>query len=163
MGCDTLKEITIVIADGEKVTVKDCGNGDPKKDMLFWALCGAGGGNFGVVVKMKLQFKSSNATKLWLKDILGGHMKIRKRWKTLWRRCKEMQRFYTTAWPNHRTIDSSWLCDLSQINIGLRFLVCHDGHKAEFKKTHQRKYHRRRFIEVTYKMILGRAVFSISS
>ncbi|PTB38064.1 hypothetical protein M441DRAFT_49540 [Trichoderma asperellum CBS 433.97] len=88
MGCDALKEITIVIADGEKVTVQDCGNGDPKKDILFWALCGAGGGNFGVVVKMKLQFKSSNATKLWLEDILGGHMKIRKRWKTLWRRCK---------------------------------------------------------------------------
>lgn len=48
MGCDALKEITIVIADGEKVTVQDCGNGDPKKDILFWTLCGAGGGNFGV-------------------------------------------------------------------------------------------------------------------
>ncbi|KAK1254084.1 hypothetical protein MKX08_008079 [Trichoderma sp. CBMAI-0020] len=106
MGCDTLKEITIVTADGAKVTVKESGNDDPKKDMLFWALCGAGGGNFGVV---------DNSSKM--ENFMGT-----------------MRNFYTTAWPNQLTIDSSWLCDLSQSNIGVRFLVYHNGDKAAFEK-----------------------------
>ena len=52
-----MKEFTIVTAEEEEVTVSE--RDDPRKDKgkLFWALCGAGGGNFGVVVKMKLALK----------------------------------------------------------------------------------------------------------
>ncbi|UKZ64131.1 uncharacterized protein TrAtP1_005349 [Trichoderma atroviride] len=131
MGCDTLKEITIVTADGAKVTVKERGNDDPKKDMLFWALCGAGGGNFGVVVEMKLQVQKLRCDKVvagrytwWPQDDPG---KMKNFMET-------MRSFYATAWPNQLTIDSSWLCDLSQSNIGVRFLVYHNGDKAEFEK-----------------------------
>ncbi|KAL6894813.1 hypothetical protein GGI43DRAFT_429321 [Trichoderma evansii] len=131
MGCDTVKEITIVTADGEKVTVKDSGNNDPKKDMLFWALCGAGGGNFGVVVEMKLQVQELQCDKVvagrytWLpNNKVPAQMEIF---------METMRKFYTTAWPNQLTIDSSWLCDLSQSNIGVRFLVYHNGDKAEFE------------------------------
>ncbi|PNP38480.1 hypothetical protein TGAMA5MH_09561 [Trichoderma gamsii] len=131
MGCDTLKEITIVTADGAKVTVKESGNDDPKKDLLFWALCGAGGGNFGVVVEMKLQVQ-----KLRCDNVVAG----RYTWWPQKDPCKmesfmeTMRNFYTTAWPKQLTIDSSWLCDLSQSNIGVRFLVYHNGDKAEFEK-----------------------------
>src|SRR5438128_1772678 len=51
MGCDTLKEITIVTADLSVVTVKDTDDPVSPEGKLFWALCGAGGGNFGVVVE----------------------------------------------------------------------------------------------------------------
>jgi hypothetical protein len=132
MGCDTVKEITIVTADGAKVTVKESGNNDTNKDKLFWALCGAGGGNFGVVVEMKLQVQKLRCDKVvagrytWLtKDDKDDPSKMEKFMET-------MRKFYTTAWPNQLTIDSSWLCDLSQSNIGVRFLVYHNGDKAEF-------------------------------
>jgi hypothetical protein len=55
MGCDTLEEATIVTADGMEVTVKDTDDRGSKEGKLFWALCGAGGGNFGVVVQLKLR------------------------------------------------------------------------------------------------------------
>jgi len=54
MGCDTLKEVTMVTADGSLITVKDTDNPHSPKGKLFWALCGAGGGNFGVVVELKV-------------------------------------------------------------------------------------------------------------
>ncbi|KAH8129220.1 hypothetical protein LI328DRAFT_163330 [Trichoderma asperelloides] len=47
---------------------------------------------------------------------------------------KTMRKFYTTAWPYQLTIDSSWLRDLTQTIIGVRFLVYHDGDKAELEK-----------------------------
>ncbi|KAL7788376.1 hypothetical protein V8C37DRAFT_418385 [Trichoderma ceciliae] len=129
MGCDTLKEITIVTADGEKVTVKD--TDDPKSDKgrLFWALCGAGGGNFGIVVEMKLRVQKLEGDKVvagrytWSPDPLKMNDFM-----------KTMQAFYTAAWPNQLTIDSSWLCDLQQNSLGVRFLVYHNGNKAEFDK-----------------------------
>lgn len=131
MGCDTLKEITIVTANGEKVTVKESGNGDPKKDMLFWALCGAGGGNFGVVVEMKLQVQKLRCDKVVAGRYTWWPSKCVDKMENF---METMRKFYTTAWPNQLTIDSSWLCDLSQSNIGVRFLVYHNGDKAEFEK-----------------------------
>ncbi|KAL7947018.1 hypothetical protein V8C42DRAFT_319419 [Trichoderma barbatum] len=129
MGCDTLHEITIVTADGEKVTLKQ--SDDPKSDKgrLFWALCGAGGGNFGVVVEMKLRVQKLQGDKVvagrytWYPDCskMNDFMEA-------------MQRFYTTTWPNELTIDSSWLCDLEQKSDGVRFLIYHNGDKAEFDK-----------------------------
>lgn len=55
MGCDTLVEATVVIADGDLVIVKETDDRNSREGKLFWALQGAGGGNFGVVVQMKLK------------------------------------------------------------------------------------------------------------
>ena len=55
MGSDSLMEATVVTAGGEEVTVNENHPRDSKEGMLFWALCGAGGGNFGVLVSMKLK------------------------------------------------------------------------------------------------------------
>ncbi|KAK9413816.1 hypothetical protein SUNI508_11634 [Seiridium unicorne] len=55
MGSGTLLEATIVTADGKIVVVS---KQDPKgsdKGRLFWALRGAGSGNFGIVTQMKLR------------------------------------------------------------------------------------------------------------
>ncbi|KAH6603674.1 fad-binding domain-containing [Trichoderma cornu-damae] len=129
MGCDTLKEITIVTANGEKVTVKDSDDAKSDKGRLFWALCGAGGGNFGVVVDMKLRVQKLQGDRVvagrytWFPDPLKMDDFM-----------ETMRRFYTADWPNELTIDSSWLCDLQQSNIGVRFLVYHNGNKAEFEK-----------------------------
>ncbi|RFU79403.1 fad-binding domain-containing [Trichoderma arundinaceum] len=129
MGCDTLKEITIVTADGEKLTVKETDDPKTDKGRLFWALCGAGGGNFGVVVEMKLRVQRLQVDRVvagrytWSLDPLkmGDFMET-------------MQEFYTVSWPNQLTVDSSWLCDLQQNNLAVRFLVYHNGNKAEFEK-----------------------------
>ncbi|KAM0260182.1 hypothetical protein ACHAQJ_002948 [Trichoderma viride] len=131
MGCDTLKEITIVTADGEKVTVKDSDDAKSEKGRLFWALCGAGGGNFGVVVEIKLRVQKLQGEKVvagrytWWSD--PDKIKMNDFMKTL-------RDFYTTAWPDQLTIDSSWLCDLQRSDIGVRFLVYHNGNKSEFEK-----------------------------
>ncbi|KAJ4126966.1 hypothetical protein NW768_008587 [Fusarium equiseti] len=51
LGCDSLLEMTVVTAEGEVVTVSKDEEDERKRD-LFWALCGGGGGNFGVTVSM---------------------------------------------------------------------------------------------------------------
>lgn len=57
MGCDTLAEATVVTADGGLVTIKETDDRNSKEAKLFWDLQGAGGGNFGVVVQMKLKIQ----------------------------------------------------------------------------------------------------------
>lgn len=47
LGCDSLKEIELVDYNGEVIVANNKCNSD-----LFWAIRGAGGGNFGVVVNM---------------------------------------------------------------------------------------------------------------
>jgi FAD/FMN-containing dehydrogenase len=64
MGSDTVKEITILTADGKLLTVKDTDSRSSNEGRLFWALRGARrgrGGNFGVVVEMKLAVKQLRA------------------------------------------------------------------------------------------------------
>lgn len=51
LGCDSLLEMTVVTAESEVVTVSKHDQDEKKRD-LFWALCGGGGGNFGVTVSM---------------------------------------------------------------------------------------------------------------
>ncbi|KAI0118508.1 FAD-binding domain-containing protein [Hypoxylon sp. NC0597] len=51
LGCDNVLEMTIVTYEGKVVTVSK-NEQDEKRRGLFWALCGGGGGNFGVTVKM---------------------------------------------------------------------------------------------------------------
>ncbi|KAM5364503.1 hypothetical protein ACJZ2D_011494 [Fusarium nematophilum] len=104
MGCDTVKEFSIVTADGDEVTVSE--RDDPKSDKgkLFWALRGAGGGNFGVVVEMKLAVQKLRSDLVvagrytWFPDrdekIMEGFMTT-------------MNAFYTRKWSNEMTLDSS--------------------------------------------------------
>ena len=49
---------------------------------------------------------------------------------------KTMEEFYTTDWPEHITIDSTWICDL-RVNSGngVRFLTYFDGGKDDFDAT----------------------------
>ncbi|KAJ4362592.1 hypothetical protein N0V85_009355 [Neurospora sp. IMI 360204] len=134
MGCDTLKEATLVTADGSIVTVSDADEPHSDKGQLFWALRGAGGGNFGVVVDFKMAInRLQNA----------GGLVVAGRYTWFPTRADEamnefmstMETFYTTDWPEQITIDSSWLCDLKQTNgseLGVRFLVYYDGTKEEF-------------------------------
>ncbi|KAL9126685.1 MAG: hypothetical protein Q9217_004296 [Psora testacea] len=133
MGCDNLKEATIVTADANLVTVKD--SDDPKSDKgkLFWALCGAGGGNFGVLVESKMSVQK-------LKNTDGNVVAGRYTWppkpEAMGDFMNTMNRFYTTDWPDQITIDSTWLCDLQQTkgDLAVRFLVYYDGNKNDFDK-----------------------------
>lgn len=106
-----MEEISIVIADGELVTVTNTDPPDSNKGKLFWALCGAGGGNsFGVVVEMKLEVLNLQA-----EVVTGG----RYTWFLDLRTKKErqdpinmMKHFYTTKWQDEMTMDSTWINDL---------------------------------------------------
>ncbi|OAL39939.1 hypothetical protein AYO20_00852 [Fonsecaea nubica] len=132
MGCDTVKEFTIVTATGDEVTVSEH-TGNKDKDNLFWALRGAGGGNFGVVVEMKLAMKRLKSELVvagrytWYPETddvtMAGFMTT-------------MNSFYTRNWPNEMTIDSSWLCDLKETKreLGVRFLVYYNGGRAAFNQ-----------------------------
>ncbi|KAK3389748.1 hypothetical protein B0H63DRAFT_464257 [Podospora didyma] len=139
MGCDTLQSATLITASGTEVTVKK--TDDPKSDKgkLFWALCGAGGGNFGVLVSMTLKLQQlSNpdghvvaGRYTWYPD-LSTPAKITELTTT-------MNNFYTADWPDQLTIDSSWLCELARSDptghspIGVRFLVYYDGNQQSFR------------------------------
>ncbi|KAF4969177.1 hypothetical protein FSARC_3553 [Fusarium sarcochroum] len=80
----TVGEFSIVTADGDEVIVSDRDSFKSDKGKLFWALRGASGGNFGVVVEMKLAVKELRSKFI----------------------------FYIKDWHNGMTIDSTWLCEL---------------------------------------------------
>lgn len=130
MESDTLKEATVVTADGRLVTVKDRDDPGSDEGRLFWALRGAGGGNFGVLVKMKLRVKQ-------LKSKDGSVVAGRYQWFPKLGLTDDfmttMNSFYTNDWPNRMTIDTTWMCDLRQSSgDGVRFIVCYDGNRASF-------------------------------
>lgn len=50
LTCDSLTQATIITADGKQLTCNDRENAD-----LFWALRGAGNGNFGVVTELRFR------------------------------------------------------------------------------------------------------------
>lgn len=137
MGSDTLMEATLVTADGRLVTVNE--TDDPKSDKgkLFWALRGAGGGNFGVVVRLKLKVQQ-------LKNRYGMVVAGRYMWplkadpagKSLFTEdvIATMNDFYTTDWPNNITIDSNWMCNIRQGTYGIRFIIAFDGSKPEYDR-----------------------------
>ncbi|KAF8217844.1 hypothetical protein K438DRAFT_1795742 [Mycena galopus ATCC 62051] len=138
MGSDTVKEITIVTADAKLLTVKDTDSRSSNEGRLFWALRGAGGGNFGVVVEMKLAVKQLRAP---------GGIVVAGRYQ--WFASKDepdlfdqkdfmstMNTFYTTDWPERITVDSTWICDLRlSSGNGVRFLTYFDGGKNDFDAT----------------------------
>ncbi|KAI3398536.1 hypothetical protein diail_9060 [Diaporthe ilicicola] len=173
MAVDGLLQVTLVTADGELVDVSAEDAPDSEKGqylrkspflyerltqspsgprftnivlgMLFWALCGAGGGNFGVVVELKIRVEKLTNPNF---DIVAGRYtwfpKIDRGRRGFLGFSKPdddgtgllatMNQFYTTNWPDQMTIDSSWLSDLEQQNgdIGVRFLAYYDGKDEDF-------------------------------
>ena len=130
MGCDTLVEATLVTADGELVTVSKSDDPDSDKGRLFWALCGGGGGNFGVMTQLKLKVQQ-------LKNSAGTVVAGRYQWPLENGLTDEvittMNDFYTARWPDKMTIDSTWICDLrSNEPLRVRFTVAFDGSKPEY-------------------------------
>ncbi|KAH0847463.1 hypothetical protein AYO21_09352 [Fonsecaea monophora] len=130
MGSDTLMEATVVTADGDQVTVHENHPRDSREGMLFWALRGAGGGNFGVLVSMKLKVQRlSNRDGV----VVAGRYQWFPDAENMASLIPTMNAFYTTDWPKKITIDSTWLCDLRQnTGDGIRFLTYFDGNKNEF-------------------------------
>lgn len=129
MGCDTVEEFTIVTAKGNEITVSKDSKGEEAK--LFWALCGAGGGNFGVVVEMKLALKSLRSD-----FVVAGRYTWYPERHAIQSFIATMNSFYTRRWPDDMTIDSSWLCDLSKkdSDLGVRFLVYYNGRRTDFDR-----------------------------
>ena len=129
MGCDTVKEFTIVTAEGDEVTVSK--DSKSEKGKLFWALCGAGGGNFGVVVEMKLALKELRS-----KFVVAGRYTWYPERQAMDEFMTTMNSFYTRTWPDAMTIDSSWLCELNKkdSDLGVRFLVYYNGDRTDFNK-----------------------------
>lgn len=161
MGCDTLTEATVVTATGDVVTVKKTDDPNSKEGELFWALQGGGGGNFGVLVEMKLKVQQ-------LENAYGTVVAGRYQWfpkkeetdKAISNKAtpdkatpdkatldkaisdeglsdeviRTMNDFYTTKWPNSITIDSTWMCDLRQNMDGIRFTIAFDGSQSSYEK-----------------------------
>jgi FAD/FMN-containing dehydrogenase len=131
IGADTLAEATLVTANGSLVTVKESDLADSDNGRLFWALCGAGGGNFGVVVQMKIHVQK-------LSSRYGRVVAGRYQWFPQDGFTSDvlatMNEFYAVPWPNKLTIDTTWVCDLREDSNkgGVRFNVSFDGSKGEY-------------------------------
>ncbi|KAE9377231.1 hypothetical protein N431DRAFT_463012 [Stipitochalara longipes BDJ] len=112
MGCDTLKEATIVTADGILVTVKDTDDPEsPKENSSGHCVNKAGYVTDGVLLwELKPEDKSTFLS--------------------------TMNNFYTASWPDQMTIDSSWLLDLRvpSPELAIRFLVYYDGCEKDFNR-----------------------------
>ncbi|KAF4984355.1 hypothetical protein FDECE_17104 [Fusarium decemcellulare] len=132
MGCDTVKEFTIVTADGDEVTVSERDPPKSDKGKLFWALRGAGGGNFGVVVETKIAVKQLKS-----KFVVAGRLTWypKKTEEAMKGFMTTMNSFYTKHWSNEMTIDSTWLCELGdeKAELGVRFPVYYNGEETDFK------------------------------
>ncbi|KAF8417512.1 hypothetical protein EV426DRAFT_622940 [Tirmania nivea] len=132
MGMDQLVEVDVVTAEGEIVTVGENDSPEDNKGKLFWALRGCGGGNYGIVTRLKIRVKK-------LRDpwVIAGRL--------TWNVTKEklqyfkmlMFEFYTGCWENYLTIDTTWECDLSKSSdsrpFSTRFIAYYDGREAAFK------------------------------
>ncbi|KAH8832115.1 hypothetical protein DL96DRAFT_1667954 [Flagelloscypha sp. PMI_526] len=127
MGSDTLKAAEIITADGKLVTVKDTDSPDSKEGQLFWALKGAGGGNFGVVTKMTL-----SVHQLSHPQVVAGRYQWFPRGGITKKVVEVMNKIYMTDWLPQLTLDSTWMCDLRQSSDGVRFLTYFDGEKTTF-------------------------------
>ena len=129
MGCDSLLEATIVTADCKEVKVKASDDRRSDQGRLFWALQGAGGGNFGVVVELKMKVQE-----LRNKTVVAGVFTWSPKTEDMDDFMIAMKDFYMTNWEPQMTIDSSWVCDLQQTtsDLAVRFLVYYDGSKSGF-------------------------------
>ncbi|KAK3348940.1 hypothetical protein B0T25DRAFT_459672 [Lasiosphaeria hispida] len=142
LGCDALFGATIVTADRGTVTVKrptaETTEQTEEEDQLFWALCGAGGGNFGVVVELKLRVeKLAEPTLLAESTLMAGRFTWATTMDTEFK--DTMEKFYTFNWDNKATIDSTWLCDVKPTDdpassgIAVRFTIVYNGSQTSYK------------------------------
>ncbi|WKT38333.1 FAD-binding, type PCMH, subdomain 2 [Fusarium oxysporum f. sp. vasinfectum] len=130
LGSDTLLEARIVTPDHGIIQVSP-GDSDPEKKRLFWALCGAGGNNFGVVTQLKMKVQKLHhdyvvaGVYTWAPSHCPGS-------QTAF--TEAMTKFYTAGWTNNMTIDSSWLMDLKDAreDPSVRFLVYYNGLEEHF-------------------------------
>ncbi|KAL4724580.1 hypothetical protein ACLX1H_008021 [Fusarium chlamydosporum] len=103
LGCDNLLEMKIITAQGEEVTVSKEDKDEKKRD-LFWALCGGGGGNFGVTVSMTSKMHK-------LKDREGRVVCGQLVWNLPQQQDAfdaAMQTFNSNKCPSELTIDALW-------------------------------------------------------
>ncbi|KAF8464468.1 hypothetical protein BDZ91DRAFT_697832 [Kalaharituber pfeilii] len=134
MAIDQLKEVTIVTAEGDLVTLKDSELEDECKKKLFWALRGSGGGNFGILVRMKVKvhkLKDSSGT------VVSGKFMLQPADSNI----QHLQDFielvkplYLANWPNEITLDTVWTCDLAggPTPFATTCNVCYNGNKKDF-------------------------------
>ncbi|PNP58216.1 hypothetical protein FNYG_15134 [Fusarium nygamai] len=132
LGSDTLLEVRIVTADHGIIRVSPKDQKEEKRD-LFWALCGAGGNNFGVVTQLKMKVQELrhpfvvSGVYTWAPAHCAESQKAF---------TEAMIKFYTAEWTNEMTIDTSWLMDLKDTreDPSVRFLVYYNGLETEFDK-----------------------------
>ncbi|KAF5611930.1 6-hydroxy-D-nicotine oxidase [Fusarium subglutinans] len=132
LGSDTLLEVRIVTADHESIKVSPKDKKSEKAD-LFWALCGAGGNNFGVVTELKMKVQELHHDYV----VAGVYT-----WAPAHDAASQMAfeeamiKFYSADWSNEMTIDTSWLMDLKDTreDPSVRFLVYYNGLEKDFDK-----------------------------
>ncbi|KAL8417451.1 hypothetical protein RB596_007539 [Gaeumannomyces avenae] len=131
MGCGALTEATLVTTEGSLVTVSEADDPTTNKGRLFWALCGAGGGNFGVVVQMKLKVQK-------LRNRHGLVVAGRYDWYPADGFTdgvvSTMVDLYTAKWPDKITMDTTWVCDPQKKHTGVHFNVSFDESKPEYDR-----------------------------
>lgn len=132
MGCDTVTEFTIVTAEGNEVTVSERDDPRSKEGRLFWALRGAGNGNFGVVVEMKL-----NLQQLKTPSVVAGRYTWFPERNAMESFLTTMNGFYTWSWPREMTLDSTWICrlDNTKSDLAVRFTASYNGSRQPFNQT----------------------------
>ncbi|EXJ75887.1 uncharacterized protein A1O5_00395 [Cladophialophora psammophila CBS 110553] len=126
MGCDSLTEATIVTAKGDLVTVKETDDKQSNEGKLFWALRGAGGGNFGVVVELKMKVQRVHDR------IVAGRFTYSQLDEPFMGAMKELYRF---DWPVNATIDTHWVCEVKPNDASsyVRFVAYFNGEEREFR------------------------------
>lgn len=68
-GTDNVLEVTLVTPDGNVLTANECQNAD-----LFWAICGGGGGTFGVLTHVVMRaYPSPSAVAHRLEILANNH------------------------------------------------------------------------------------------
>lgn len=139
MGVDSLLQISLVTATGALVVVRPTDDPNSEKGMLFWALCGGGSNNFGVVVEMVLKVHSlASGTSSLNGFVTAGRHTWFPRLETEAEGedfLLTMKRFYTNDWAEKMTIDSTWLSDTGTAQkgaLGVRFLAYYDGNQIDF-------------------------------
>lgn len=137
MGIDQLKEATLVTVNKEGIvevhTVTENDTDSKKKD-LFWAIRGCGGGNYGVLVEMKMK----------VQRLFDGEGKVtsgqlvlhaeRNDYAAVQELIDSIKPLHTANWPDALTMDSVWDCDTSIQNpLTITIPIYHNGNKADFE------------------------------
>jgi hypothetical protein len=105
LGIDNVLEMTVVTAAGQILVLNDKVTDANQRD-LFWALCGGGGGNFGILVEFKTKLhRLSDPDAKTAGGPLGWDLSdkdARGRFEAA------MNVFNTREWPPELTIDTIW-------------------------------------------------------